>query len=73
MERNKLPNDYKGQKLTIDKINYSDFGFGFEMENGIILDPSKLVIKTPNGAIQITDYRLDGKKIKLKKNIVLGK
>ena len=64
---------YKGQKLIINKIKYSDLGFNFEMKNGIILDPTELTIKTPNGAIQLVDYRFEGKEIKFEKNTVLGK
>ncbi|AWI24458.1 methionyl-tRNA formyltransferase [Flavobacterium pallidum] len=47
-----------GQKITIDKVTFSDFGFDSSMENGTILqtDPAVLV-KTQNGVIELTQIR----------------
>jgi len=46
---------YKNSKVIIHKIEYSDMGFDFEQENGtILLGGSRPIIKTPNGAVQLT-------------------
>lgn len=58
----------ENQKIIIDKVQYSDFGFSHEMPNGLILstDP-KILVKTPNGVIEIVTIR-DHDKIKLINN-----
>ncbi|AWA28645.1 hypothetical protein HYN48_00295 [Flavobacterium magnum] len=47
-----------GEKITIDKVTFSDFGFDCNIENGTILqtNPSVLV-KTQNGVIELTQIR----------------
>jgi len=63
---------YKNQKIIIDKIKFSDYGFNFEIENGTIIDKSNVIIKTPNGAMQIIDYRFKGNENSFEKDIILG-
>ncbi len=49
---------YRGQKIIIDKISFSDHGYNFDDENGTILVSfPKIVVKTPNGAIQLDKIR----------------
>ncbi|WP_299900410.1 methionyl-tRNA formyltransferase [uncultured Aquimarina sp.] len=51
---------YEGVKVIIDKISYSDIGFEYQDENGtIIRSDYKLVVKTPNGAVELEDVRTD--------------
>ena len=51
---------YKGIKITIHGIGYSDFGFKDDFPNGYILNADKLpIIKTPNGAIKLIDWEAD--------------
>ena len=46
------------QKITIDKIQYSDFGFNYEMPNGIILQKTPhVLVKTPNGVVKLLSIR----------------
>lgn len=48
---------YKDNKITIDKIEYTDVGFNQEIPNGRIIDNAPVLIKTPNGAIKIIECR----------------
>jgi methionyl-tRNA formyltransferase len=52
---------YKGNKITIHKIEMNDYGFHYEEEDGKILDVvnGKPIIKTPNGAISLVDFELN--------------
>jgi methionyl-tRNA formyltransferase len=46
------------QKITIDKIQYSDLGFNNEMPNGLILQTKpNILVKTPNGVIKLLNIR----------------
>lgn len=46
------------QKITIDKIQFSDFGFDFEMPNGLILQTKPdILVKTPNGVVKLITIR----------------
>lgn len=58
-------------KLTIDKIKYSDFGFNSSVKNGTILavEPT-IIVKTPNGAIELISFR-EGKENYIE-NQILG-
>ena len=49
---------YGGQKIIIDKVEFSDAGFQNEIKNGTILkiEPT-LIVKTPNGALAINKMR----------------
>ena len=48
---------YQNQKVTIDKIKYVNFGFNYLDDNGKILNTQPIIIKTPNGAVEIVKYR----------------
>lgn len=48
---------YEGSKLTIDEIGFSEHGFHFDTPNGTILKENPLLVKTPNGAVEIKSYR----------------
>jgi methionyl-tRNA formyltransferase len=47
-----------GQRIIIDKIEYSDLGFNYDTPNGLILknDPN-ISVKTPNGVVVLTQIR----------------
>lgn len=59
---------YNNNKLIIDKVEESSLGFDYEMTNGLILKVKPLVIKTPNGALEIKKIRDN---IKISKNQIL--
>ena len=47
-----------GAKLIIDKVEYCFHGFRFDTENGTVLAITpNIVVKTPNGALEIKKYR----------------
>lgn len=48
---------YENQKIIIDKIKLTDLGFHYNDENGKILSGQPLIIKTPNGAVEIITLR----------------
>ncbi len=48
---------YGDRKIIIDEICDSDFGYNFNMDNGTILCINPLIVKTPNGAIEIVRLR----------------
>lgn len=48
---------YKSQQFIIDEIEFSDFAFNYEMPNGLILSNRPLLIKTPNGVVEIKKIR----------------
>ena len=59
------------QKITIDKIQYSDFGFNYEMPNGLILQTKPdILVKTPNGVIKLLTIR-EQEYIKFSENTLL--
>ena len=49
----------KGKKVIINKIIYSDYGFTCDMPNGMVIGTmdDKPIVKTPNGAVVLYDYR----------------
>ncbi len=48
----------KGQKIVVDKISYSEYGFNSNMPNGLILKNKPLIlVKTPNGVVELTKIR----------------
>tara|TARA_B100000963_G_C22631185_1_gene675011 strand:- start:716 stop:1588 length:873 start_codon:yes stop_codon:yes gene_type:complete len=59
---------YDDKKIIIDKVDFSSHAFKADMENGLVLRANPLVIKTPNGALEITKLRNE---IKLYKNQIL--
>lgn len=48
---------YLNHKLIIDKIDYSNNGFNANDPNGLVLSSNPLIVKTPNGAVEIKSYR----------------
>ncbi len=51
---------YNGQQIIIDRISFSDYGFSYDDENGLILQiKPKVLIKTPNGAISLEKIRYE--------------
>jgi methionyl-tRNA formyltransferase len=54
---------YENQKIVIDKVSFSDFGFTYNVENGTILQVEPdIIIKTPNGSLQIDSLRCENVK-----------
>lgn len=50
---------YNGSKVVIDKIDFSDMGYNYAMENGSIIKSDNNVpyVKTSNGVIKLTNIR----------------
>ena len=48
---------WKGAKITIDWVDYSELGFEDSTPNGTLLALDPLQVKTPNGALKITKVR----------------
>jgi len=48
---------YKDIKIIIDLVEFDDFGYSFDMNNGSILTINPLRVKTPNGVLRITKIR----------------
>ena len=48
---------YNKNKIIIDKIEIDDFGYKYNMKNGLILTTNPLRIKTPNGVLRISKIR----------------
>lgn len=47
-----------GVKVTIDRVEFNDFGFDYLIPNGTVLSvEDELIVKTPNGALSLTDIR----------------
>lgn len=44
-------------KIVIDAVAFSNHGYDYDMPNGLILSVSPLLIKTPNGALEISKFR----------------
>lgn len=61
---------YNGEKVIIDKIKFSELGYRDSHPNGIILDTKEnVVVKTPNGAIELVVVR--NKEVNFKANELL--
>ncbi|XOV92287.1 MAG: methionyl-tRNA formyltransferase [Bacteroidota bacterium] len=55
---------YKGHKLIIDKVEYSDNGFRSDQTNGTILEVKQgLIVKCPNGSLRLSAIRNELPKI----------
>ncbi|OFY63624.1 MAG: hypothetical protein A3H98_01035 [Bacteroidetes bacterium RIFCSPLOWO2_02_FULL_36_8] len=52
---------YRGNKIIIHKIKFSEFGFHCTIPNGTILEINNKIpiVKTPNGCIEIIDFETD--------------
>ncbi len=49
---------FRGEKIIIDKIRFSDIGFEYNMPNGLILKTSPcILVKTPNGLVELVEIR----------------
>ena len=59
---------YHDEKLIIDEVGFSNYGFDYSMENGKILSIDPLFVKTPNGVLEV---KLMRGSIKLKKGDLL--
>lgn len=57
------------QKITIDKVKFSNAGFNYVQENGTVLKLEPLTIKTPNGALEVEQIR--EKMVTFKQGMVL--
>lgn len=44
-------------KVTIDEVVYTNKGFSFNMPNGLIMANCPILVKTPNGVIEIRKHR----------------
>lgn len=60
-----------GEKITIDRITFTDFGFDYAIKNGTILQTTpSVLVKTQNGVVELTEIR--GNKNILKQDKILG-
>ncbi|MBS1620037.1 MAG: methionyl-tRNA formyltransferase [Bacteroidetes bacterium] len=52
---------YDGQKVIVNEIEFSDYGFSYLEENGKILkiNSEGIIVKTSNGAIKLTNYKTE--------------
>jgi methionyl-tRNA formyltransferase len=59
-------------KMIINKLKYSDCGFSCDMKNGLVRDVNadSVIVKTPNGCVEIPDYTSDGNIASIKKGDV---
>ena len=49
---------FKGEKIIIDEVKVSDFGFEDQIVNGTVLSTNKnIVVKTPNKGLELTKLR----------------
>ena len=60
-----------GEKCIIDEIVYNDKGFSYEDKNGEVLSEIPLVVKTPNGCVELKAIRNTFKN-KIYKGLILG-
>ncbi|WMN12473.1 methionyl-tRNA formyltransferase [Marivirga salinae] len=56
---------YKDQKIIIDEISYTDYGFSCEEPNGKVLSINPILVKTPNGVVEIKKVRNRNTNLKL--------
>jgi len=56
------------KKVVIDKVVFSDFGFSSDEPNGLIKSIAPVLVKTPNGVIQLIEIR-EGKEFLIKGKI----
>ncbi len=48
---------FDGVKIIIDEVEFVDFGFNYDTPNGTILSINPLLVKTPNGVIELKKIR----------------
>lgn len=56
---------YNNQKIVIDKVSKSDFGFHYLVENGTILSANPILVKCTNSVLQIDVLRENGMKFRI--------
>lgn len=56
---------YENEKIIIDEIVFSNYGFNAEMPNGLILSEKPLLVKASNGVVELTIVRNENLKIKV--------
>ena len=61
---------FDGKKIVIDEVKFSDYGFNYSLPNGSVVSLNPILIKTPNGLVEITKFR-DVNKFKIGE--ILGK
>ena len=62
------------EKMIINRVNFSEMGYSYNVENGKVLSVTPLIIKTPNGALELYDYNLvDNGVVKIYNTDILGK
>jgi methionyl-tRNA formyltransferase len=47
------------EKIIIDKVIKSDFGFDYNQQNGTILSTEPLTVKCSNSAVEIVEFRYE--------------
>lgn len=55
----------KNEKVIIDEVEFSDFGYNYNDQNGKILSINPILVKTPNGVLIIKNIRNEIKNLKL--------
>lgn len=48
---------FKGRKFVIDEVRFSNCGFDYSTENGKIISLEPLIVKVPNGCLEIKRFR----------------
>ncbi|MES2544108.1 MAG: methionyl-tRNA formyltransferase [Bacteroidota bacterium] len=57
------------EKIIVDEIVFSNYGFHADMPNGLIISLEPLLVKTPNGVVELTIIR--NKKLNIKEGYKL--
>ncbi len=61
------------KKMIINKVNFSNIGYTYQMKNGRILSINPLIVKTSNGALEILEYAFEeNKEVNIKTTKILG-
>ena len=61
---------FKGNKIIINKVEYSDIGFTDKMDNGLVISVIEGIpyVKTPNGVIKLLGIEAD---VEIKSGVIL--
>jgi len=63
---------FQNNKVIIDKVAFSSYGFSFDQPNGLVIsDKNGFIVKTPNGAVKLVSIRNKVSNIKI--GVILGK
>jgi len=61
------------EKIIINRVSFSEMAYSYNMVNGKVLSAIPLIVKTPNGALELKDYYFaDNKKVKIDNTDTLG-